>query len=502
MVDTSSAFGTLTWNANGSLGQLAITDPFNTGNAQTCKHGHDDVARIATADCGMGKWGQSFLYDPFGNISKSVLASHTGTSFMPLYSSSTNRYTPIGNSTPTYDANGNSTWETSHFYAWDSEGKLAQLDSGATALTYDALGRRVEQNKSSVYTQIVYGPDGGKLALMSGQTVSSYYRHSDWLGSSRIASTPSRTVYYDTAYNPCGEPYAETGTTNGDFTGQNQDMTTDEYDFLYREYHAAQGRWVSPEPAGQSAVDPATPQSWNRYGYAANNPPASIDPLGLCDPNDPSCLTGTGITCEWWQVWCWSGAPSSEPSAEPGTYAWSMNGGWHVSSNQANQGPGEGGSSGNGSPAKNEQAKRNVESTADALVTFGLSTFVPGYAAVKTVAGAFDVNLNPVQALFGDKPLLSAGPTIPSAAAGTPSVYWFYRQSVFGGAGGQARLDCLQDHASRTFSGAQDAAKYGSGSGIDALQGLSKAASFAGRVTGVLSAVSAGYDVYLCWAGN
>ena len=38
-------------------------------------------------------------------------------------------------------------------------------------LTYDAMERMVEQNRSGSYTQILYGPDGGKLALMNGQTV-------------------------------------------------------------------------------------------------------------------------------------------------------------------------------------------------------------------------------------------------------------------------------------------------------------------------------------------
>ncbi len=257
--------------------------------------------------------GQSFSYDAFGNISKSVLSGHTGTSFLPIYSSSTNRYTTIGSSTPTYGANGNSTWDTFHYYGRDNEGKLTNLDSGAVLITYDALGRRVEQNKSSVYTQVVYGPDGNKLALMNGQTVGavfvslpgqgtavykssglSYYRHSDWLGSSRLASTTLRAVYYDTAYNPFGEPYYESGTNDRNFTGQNQDLTTDEYDFLYRQYHAAQGRWISPDPAGQAAVDPTVPQSWNRYGYAANNPLANIDPLGLdvvaCPPGSDSLI--------------------------------------------------------------------------------------------------------------------------------------------------------------------------------------------------------------------
>ena len=125
-----------------------------------------------------------------------------------------------------------------------------------------------------------------KLALMNGTTVVkvfaplsagatavytssglAYYRHADWLGSSRIASTPSRAVYYDGAYAPFGEPYVETGTTDRDFTGQTQDMASDLYDFLYREYHPTQGRWIQPDPAGLSVIDATNPQTWNRYGY-------------------------------------------------------------------------------------------------------------------------------------------------------------------------------------------------------------------------------------------
>ncbi len=108
--------------------------------------------------------------------------------------------------------------------------------------TYDALGRMVEQNRSGTYTEIAYAPTGNKLELMTGQTLQkafvplpggatavynssglAYYRHADWLGSSRLASTPSRGICSDTAYGPFGEPYAQSGTTDLSFTGQNQD---------------------------------------------------------------------------------------------------------------------------------------------------------------------------------------------------------------------------------------------------------------------------------------
>ncbi|MGA2001663.1 MAG: RHS repeat-associated core domain-containing protein [Terriglobales bacterium] len=204
-----------------------------------------------------------------------------------------------------YDSNGNLTGITSdatYSYSWDAEGKPVSITrSGSTVnLTYDALGRMVEQNRGGSYTQVVYGPGGAKLALMSGSSLQrafvplpagaqavyngsglAYYRHGDWLGTSRLASTPSRTLYYDDAYAPYGESYSETGTTDRDFTGQNQDTHSGLYDFLYREYHPVSGRWSSPDPAGLAAVDPSNPQSWNRYAYVMNNPTSFLDPLGL-----------------------------------------------------------------------------------------------------------------------------------------------------------------------------------------------------------------------------
>ena len=43
----------------------------------------------------------------------------------------------------------------------------------------------------------------------------------------------------------------------------------------------SQGRWISPDPAGLGAVNPANPQSWNRYAYVLNNPLALADLAGL-----------------------------------------------------------------------------------------------------------------------------------------------------------------------------------------------------------------------------
>jgi len=129
--------GNLTWNANGTMGALGITDPFNATNAQTCNYVYDDLARIQSANCG-AVWSQTFSFDLFGNITK------TGSiAFQPTYSTTTNRISTLpGFPTPpppAYDANGNLTNDSVHTFSWEAEGKVLAVDT--TSLTYDALGR-------------------------------------------------------------------------------------------------------------------------------------------------------------------------------------------------------------------------------------------------------------------------------------------------------------------------------------------------------------------------
>src|SRR5664280_3760807 len=71
---------------------------------------------------------------------------------------------------------------------------------------------------------------GGAQAVYNGSGLQ-YYRHSDWLGSSRLAVKPDRTVYFDGAYAPFGEDYNDNGTFLKDlsFTGQNQDTVNGLY---------------------------------------------------------------------------------------------------------------------------------------------------------------------------------------------------------------------------------------------------------------------------------
>ncbi len=295
--------GALTWNANGSLHTLAITDQINSLNTQTCNYTYDDLARVKTANCGSA-WNQTFSFDPFGNVDKTATV---GTSFTPTYNLTTNRIQSLTGCTISYDANGNPLQDCARgsqdTYTWDGEGKPATIDG--VSFVFDALGRGVEVNSGSNHVPIVYSPTGEKLAQFTGASMYrgyvplpgggkavylssglGFYYHRDCLGSGRLATTPSRTLYQDLAYAPYGEDYAKTGATwDLSFTGQTQDELSAMYDFLYRNYSPITGRWFSPDPAGLAAVSPADPQTWNRYAYVRNNPLAYIDPTGLaCYP--------------------------------------------------------------------------------------------------------------------------------------------------------------------------------------------------------------------------
>ncbi len=323
-VNGQAYVGALTWNANGSLGSQVITDAFNSSDAQTCSYLHDDLVRIASVNCGAAKWQQNFTYDPFGNITKTVPVGGTGNSFQPTYSSTTNRISSLPGFTPTYDADGDVTSDGSHTYTWDANGNAITVDG--VALTFDAANRMVEQNRSGALTDIVYTPMGQKFALMNGTTLKKafvplagnatavytsagldHYRHSDWLGSARLASTPSRTVLSTVAYAPFGETYASSGTPDLSFTGQNPDTTGGDYDFQYRAY-SNQGRWASPDPSGLAASNMSDPQTLNLYAYVRNSSISLTDSLGL---SPGQCKSSCSWTRPQSSAMCLSGNCSS-----------------------------------------------------------------------------------------------------------------------------------------------------------------------------------------------
>ncbi|HTY85592.1 MAG TPA: RHS repeat-associated core domain-containing protein [Silvibacterium sp.] len=298
--------GSLTWNTNGTLQKLVINDQIpGTSDSQTCTYGYDDVQRISNVTCGTF-WVQNFTYDAFGNITKNVPQGDGGQAFLPSYWTSppTNQLLSLPGVSPRYDANGNLLTDNLNAYTWDPNwGNMLTVNTGSATVTalYDALGRMVENNSGGNYSEFIYSPSGAKLAKVNGQAlinafialpgggkaiynssgVLAHFRHSDWLGSSRVTSTGTQTLYSSSAYAPFGEQYATSGNSDASYTGQDSDTVSSLYDFPARRQSPSQGRWISPDPAGRAVAILTNPQSWNRYAYALNNPLALADATGL-----------------------------------------------------------------------------------------------------------------------------------------------------------------------------------------------------------------------------
>ncbi len=332
-VNAVSETGTPTWNPNGTMQQLAITDGFNAGGTQTCSFnstlvagtGYDDLGRLVGSSCGPSGsiWNQADIYDQYDNLTK----SSTGfVGWNPTYSASTNQYGCTTAMGFTYncssDSNGNVTNDGTNAYTWNEFSKLASVNSvgtmcegGGECPVYDAFGRVVEVDSGSEgaehcsmhggceieyrpvhshiwYTQLgktaymngatynyAYWPTPGGGTLLNTEAGGNFYMHKDWLGSARIISgvpaSGNGTVTADQAFAPYGEKYNVYGSTDQNqtnFTGLTQDVFAGMYDTPNRELQGSQqGRWLSPDPAGSG---------WNQYAYVTN-PNSQIDPTGL-----------------------------------------------------------------------------------------------------------------------------------------------------------------------------------------------------------------------------
>jgi RHS repeat-associated protein len=147
------------------------------------------------------------------------------------------------------------------------------------------------------------------------------------------------TPISDVAYAPYGEDYADSGGylqfTEGNLGQLTVTGTGGQglFDFDFRKYRPAHGRWISPDPAGLAAVDPSDPQSWNRYDYVANNPVSFIDPLGLRarrrGPPAPKGLReGTPCVSTWVNPFAMSGGCNNWNPFDFVTYSWTGENYW------------------------------------------------------------------------------------------------------------------------------------------------------------------------------
>jgi len=253
----------------------------------------DPMGRISSSSkTGLGF---SYNYDPAGNRWKQNLTAGSGPN--PQYSFDTNNHI-VGYS---YDAAGNLLNDTFHSYTYDAEGRLLTVDGTAATYTYDAYGHRVRSTVNSQAQDFIFDQAGrpttmvnasgwarselyaGGLHLATYVNSTTYVEHGDWVGTVRARSGVSGASVETCTSLPFGDNQNCTGTDPSPlhFAYLQLDSESSLSHSAFRQNSTTQGRWTSPDPAGIAAVDPANPQTWNRYAYATNEPLSFLDPLGL-----------------------------------------------------------------------------------------------------------------------------------------------------------------------------------------------------------------------------
>jgi len=150
------------------------------------------------------------------------------------------------------------------------------------ALEPTRLSNQAENNSTTGWKDYIVG-GGSALAQTSNLDNSDVnYYWTDHVASTRQMEDAAGNVLCNAIFTPFGSTVSDCGNTHYKFTGLERDVTETGLDHaLFRQYNSFSGRWMTPDPAGLAAADPANPQTWNRYAYVMNTPANMVDPLGL-----------------------------------------------------------------------------------------------------------------------------------------------------------------------------------------------------------------------------
>ncbi len=137
----------------------------------------------------------------------------------------------------------------------------------------------VEARASVPRTTKYYHHGGVRIALRAQGVV--YYLHSDHLGSVSLITDHASRITAQQRFLPYGGVRYTQGTfpTDVGFTGHRGHPDLGLIFMRARYYHPALGRFVSADTV---VPDPLSPQLFNRYSYAGNNPILYCDPTGHC----------------------------------------------------------------------------------------------------------------------------------------------------------------------------------------------------------------------------
>lgn len=279
---------------------------------------YDLVSRLAasTVRSTLGAKTQNLSYDVYGNLTELDSTDH------PNLATPVNGRNRLSGHGANYDVAGNVTAltldGTSFTYRRDGMNLLSRLTGGGVDRShlYTAGGERFAT------LDLVSGSEEWTPRDLGGRVLSRFQRHEgltfDWtedyihagsrqiaaampdaqgnetlrhfhldhLGSTRLITDANRQVVTRNTYYPFGG--YTTGAIEGSealqFTGHERDdlgsNDAGHLDYMHSRFYTPHlGRFLAVDPAAES-MDPGSPQSFNRYAYAMNNPLRYRDPDG------------------------------------------------------------------------------------------------------------------------------------------------------------------------------------------------------------------------------
>jgi len=262
-----------------------------------------------------------YTYDYTGNrLTQSINRTLTSYGYNNANNELTSSSAPGTSSSYSYDNNGNVATRTSGAvtwtYTWDGANHLLKVASNGAAqgsYAYDGMGRRVESIEcacSDIWFYAYRGSEtlwqtdanwgsidfvsasGMKIATLDSSVGGCYctvkYYHLDALGSTRLVTSPSKSITFTDGYQPFGQ---DNGTPNSSenykFTGKPYSTSVGLYYEYQRWYDPSIGRFISADPVSGSLNNP---QSLNPYVYSANVPTTLTDPTGMFLYTGPDVL--------------------------------------------------------------------------------------------------------------------------------------------------------------------------------------------------------------------